>query len=351
MANSKILFKTDTICVECFFKKSRARNSIAIVFSSFGNRSLVGNPYGGNFLFENGFDVISFKSTRDDWFQSLPKMALELAARVCKKYKYVIAMGTSMGGFAAICFSKYFSCERVLAYSPQFRIKDGFDPRFSYVPEMERIYEISRETIKDNCKYTFVYDKCDYDRFHIDELRNFIPEGNFIELTLPHVGHELSIYLYEVGLIKDVTISLLRGERLDKSKLLKGRRASRVYLKGIANKLLLKNKHKSALVIKELQIRAERAHSEERIRVSKVEFSAMAAKILRPNAFSEFVIRWKIQPFYHLVAWYEAWRLISIGFDTELYLIANPDVERMGVNPVLHYAHHGRREGRVVFFR
>jgi hypothetical protein len=354
LSDSKVLFKTDTLCVEYFFKnRSNTDKGIAIVFSSSGNRSLVGNPYGGSFLLDNNFDVISFKSIRDDWFQSLPKYALEQALRVVDngKYSNTISMGTSMGGFAAICFSRYFRCDRVLAYSPQFSIKDNFDNRFYYIQKMDWIYEISSETISSDCKYMFVYDNRDFDARHIDRIKGIIPPDNVCELILPHVGHELSVYLYEVGLIKDVTISLLRGNVPNRGRILEKRRESQVYIGAIANKLLQSRKYKSALVVKEIQRRLSDRISEENIRKVKVESAAMTAKILCPNAFSEFIIERRIYLIYYIAVWYEAARLAKLGFDPELYLVANPDVERMGVDPVWHYASHGRREGRVVFFR
>jgi hypothetical protein len=42
--------------------------------------------------------------------------------------------------------------------------------------------------------------------------------------------------------------------------------------------------------------------------------------------------------------------LQSIGFDQTYYLEHNPDVAKAGVQPIVHYARHGRREGRRARF-
>jgi hypothetical protein len=50
---------------------------------------------------------------------------------------------------------------------------------------------------------------------------------------------------------------------------------------------------------------------------------------------------------YHAIGWREG-RDPSGAFDTTLYLIHNPDVAAMNVDPLEHYLQHGRIEGRAV---
>ena len=93
-------------------------------------------------------------------------------------------MGSSMGGYAAIAFSKYLRCDTALAYSPQNEITIQSDPRFAgHVENIEWVYPISAETIADACKFFVVYDNKDlYDKMHAERLRSIIPAERYVEI-------------------------------------------------------------------------------------------------------------------------------------------------------------------------
>jgi hypothetical protein len=148
-------------------------------------------------------------------------------------------MGSSMGGYAAIAFSKYLRCDTALAYSPQNEITIQSDPRFAgHVENVEWVYPISAETIADACKFFVVYDNKDlYDKMHAERLRSIIPAERYVEILLSYAGHAVVFYLLEVGLLKQVSLNALTGNPLQRSELRKNRKQSRQYLAIVAEHL------------------------------------------------------------------------------------------------------------------
>lgn len=330
-ADGRMLYETESLKIEHF--RSNSRNaSVAFVFSPFGNRILSGNLYGGNFLLENGFDVISFKTTQYDWFQSIPREVLDAVDALCVRENYSrrVSMGSSMGGYAAICYSKLLKCDVVLAFSPQYAITDHFDVRFAdYGDKIEWRYIIDQDAVCLKSKYFLVYDNFDDDKKHVQELRKLIPPARLTEIKTPFSGHSTTVFLLESGLLKKLTLGVLRDERAPgRAELKKNRRSSIEYLKTISARL------------------QDGGHS----RLLKSLQDSMASAQEAPPAF-DWLIQKKIWLISAFVEKLEMSRLRKKGFDVGFYLLANPDVANAGTDPLLHYARHGRREGRSARFR
>ena len=113
----QIIYQNTVCCIEYFSISRLINNRLAYVFSSGGNRNLSGNHFGENFLIENGFDVVSFKVNNDDWFQNIPEYIFKEIEKlvVTKNYCERVALGASMGGYAAIAFSSRLFTDKVLA--------------------------------------------------------------------------------------------------------------------------------------------------------------------------------------------------------------------------------------------
>ncbi|QGM44477.1 hypothetical protein [Methylocystis heyeri] len=330
-ADGRTLYETESLKIEHFRSNSHNPN-VAFIFSPFGNRILSGNLYGGNFLLENGFDVINFKTTQYDWFQSIPPEVFDAIEALCIRESYGrrVSMGSSMGGYAAICFSKLLKCDVVLAFSPQYAITDHFDIRFAdYGDKIEWRYIIDDDAFYEKSNYYFVYDNFDDDKKHIEELRKVIPPDRLTEIRTPFSGHSTTVFLLETGLLKKLTLGVLRDERAPgRAELKKNRRVSIEYLKTISARL------------------RDRGHS----KLLKSLHASMASAQDAAPAFDWFIKKniWLISTFAETL---EMSRLRKKGFDVGFYLLANPDVANAGTHPLLHYARHGRREGRSARFR
>jgi hypothetical protein len=328
--SSSVLYETETLKVE-HFKSDRRNGSVAFIFSPFGNKILSGNLYGGNFLLENGFDVVNFKTTEYDWFQSVPDEIFSQIGAICRKENYQrrVSMGSSMGGYAAICFSRLLECDIVLAFSPQYTIRNHFDVRFAdYGDRIEWRYAIDEASICHHAQYYLVYDSFDDDRKHVAELRKIIRSERLTEVITAFSGHSTTVYLLETGLLKKLTLGILRDNRAPgRNELKQNRRSSIEYLKTISSRL------------------RDKGH----LQTLKALHESMASGY-RSAPLVDWLIENRICLISALVEQLEISRLRKKGFDAAFYLLANPDIESAGTDPLLHYARHGKREGRSARF-
>ena len=261
LRQNRILFGTDRIRIE-FFAAEAPNGGIACVFVPGDTRSLEGNQHGGHFMVENGFDVVSFKTLADDWYQSVPESALRDIAAFFDEagYKHRIAFGASMGGYAAMAFSKWLGLTVALGYSPQFTAKDGYDKRYApHVKGLKWRYEINPEAISPSCDYFFVYDHKDFDRFHMARYRQIIAPGRYHELTLAYAGHPTTQFLHDLGLLKTVTLSVANDRAFPSGDLRAEKSRSVNYLRTLALVTAEKRKYATALALLSRQLRLDPA--------------------------------------------------------------------------------------------
>jgi tetratricopeptide (TPR) repeat protein len=249
---NKIIFAAESIKVDYFYDDIINNQSIVYVFSPSYNRDLEGNNFGGEFFIKNGFDVVSFKITNDDWFQSIPLSVFENIKEIntLKKYKQKISYGSSMGGFGAIVFSSLLECNASIAFSPQFSIDENFDTRWECWSKNIGIkYRISKKSISKFCDYFIFYDNKSIDQLHIDRITALIPLEKIHLIKLPFAGHLTAIYLSEVSLIKNILIKIAKENNINDINLLINRKSSKTYLHSLSEYLLAKNKFKYSLDI------------------------------------------------------------------------------------------------------
>jgi hypothetical protein len=332
MVQSQVLYRSDTMSIEYYFKPDHKNRQLAFVFSSLGSKILNRNINGGDYLIENGFDVVNFNSNRNDWFQNVPAHIFAAIHAIDRSGSYDkrVAMGSSMGGYAAICFSKSLGCDIALAYVPQHNVTIQSDPRFAgFVENIEWVYPISRETISETCRFCIVYDNKDlYDKMHVQYFKSIIPESNYSEIVLRYAGHAVVFYLLELGLLKHVSLNVLMGVPVQVSHLRKNRRQSRQYLTITADHLRQKN---------------------------HARLSAQVTALIKDKYEPPPAIRWALAHRTRLLSSLaekmEMFRLWKMNFDEQFYTHLYWDVLPMGLSPRLHYIRYGRPEQRIIRFR
>lgn len=254
---SKILFSLDYLRIELFRAAGGPSRRLACIFSPGDNERLDGNLFGGSFLVQNGFDVLSFKTLKNDWFQTIPPQAFAEVTRAIGPgaYDLRIGSGASMGAYSAIVFSRLLDLDRVLAYSPQFTPSDKFDQRFS--KQARRVawkFPMSREAISERCSYFFVYDPADIDLLHIRKYREIIDPRRMFELKLPHAGHPTTHCLHEIGLLKAVTLGVATQRAFPEIDFRAAKKASTIYLGTLAYAAAKRGKYPAALAMVSRQI-------------------------------------------------------------------------------------------------
>lgn len=256
VATETNIFRSDDLAIDFFSWKNGLNDTVAITFTPFGIPGAVlldGAGYGGELLLRNDFDIVAFKSTKNLWYQNISSehiAAVEhvIAARA-RQYTRRVGYGSSMGGYAAIQFSRSLKLDVVLAISPQFEIDKPYDQRWHAAARLiDFRYRIDANAIADNCKYFVAYDPVTDDLRHVEKLRELIGPENLVEIPTPFSGHPAGHYLAETGLIKDLALSVLQDGTVEHIAVSTHRKRSKTYLFEMSRRLVLQNKYKSALV-------------------------------------------------------------------------------------------------------
>lgn len=246
----------DNLRIDYFRDDARHNTYLAFVFSAFGNRELAGNPYGGDYLCRNGFDVISFKNIDNDWFQSVPSAVFATIEAQISGRNYVkrFAYGSSMGGYASIAFSKRLRIDKALAISPQITIRDDFDRRWAKRARSIRwVYEIDGASVARDCQFFVLYDPDNIDQQHIDRLSTLLKD-KLRPLRIRFAGHNVALMLRQAEELKDVVLDVLTKDDVAPKVRVRNRRQSLVYLSQLFAHLLARKKYRTALSVIDMAI-------------------------------------------------------------------------------------------------
>ncbi|MBY6240837.1 hypothetical protein [Methylosinus sp. Sm6] len=349
------IYASTSLRIDYFWNDENERRKLAFVFSGRGNRILGGNSFGGDFLLLEGYDVIAFKSSADDWFQETPFDIFARIDALCveKGYESRVSMGNSMGAYAAIAFSKLLKLDIVVAYSPQYSVAPSFDARFRADPAIGWRYVIAADSLARSCKFVIVYDDRDPDRLHAQALKAIMPPQNFEELILPYCGHGATLYLHEIGRLKETTLRLLRGERPSVRELRRERRRSSQYLIVLTTHLTHRRKFRALAGVAQISNHRLREHIHAAIRLEAVagQHRLLVERLTRPGPLTAFALASGFYPVAKLFERLEIARLKRLGFDETFYVRKNTDVLQFRGGPLLHFVRHGRSEGRLIQFR
>jgi hypothetical protein len=155
--------------------------------------------YGDTPSRKTGTACLGVVSKQQDWFcpsDSVRALALSAARRLAK-YQTRVAYGSSMGGYAALKFSRLFNATHILALAPQWSIdpvEAGRDPGWSWCvnPAMRGMgvrYE-------DMCgaAYLFVDPRDELDSWHATQIRSVYPMARTVPVygSGHHVGTVLA---------------------------------------------------------------------------------------------------------------------------------------------------------------
>lgn len=148
-----------------FYRSVSPARGLVYTFTSIAFSDLNASGFGVHFLLGLGYDVVAFKCNNASWYQGLDFDTVRAVGRKSSGYEQVATYGTSMGGYAAILFSKALGANLVLALSPQFSLAESFEQRWrDKTKGVEWRHEISAETIAAQATYMILYD----DKFMLD---------------------------------------------------------------------------------------------------------------------------------------------------------------------------------------
>ena len=153
------------------------------------------------------YNVIGVMPKIKSWFPAASMQAVMSAVQpILDQFETVVGYGGSMGGYAAIKYSKLLKMNRVIAFVPQYSIdpQEIEDRRYTEFFD-ESLHQDMHITTQDVCagsEYIVVYDPYyANDREHYLKIKHILPQLH--TLHLPFTGHEALSVLASSSLLND----------------------------------------------------------------------------------------------------------------------------------------------------
>ncbi|MBO6151816.1 MAG: hypothetical protein J6O15_04370 [Acinetobacter sp.] len=158
-------------------------------------------------LMKYDYSVVGIMPKEKSWFPMSSMLALlQHLEPILAQYKRIVGYGGSMGGYAAIKYSKLFKMNRVVAMVPQYSIdpSEVEDRRYTdfYDAHLNADMRIQTQDISADCEYIIVYDPYfEHDKEHYLKIKPLIPQLH--TLHLPYTGHDAIAVLASSSLLRD----------------------------------------------------------------------------------------------------------------------------------------------------
>lgn len=155
--------------------------------------------YAKSIIQNNNVNAVSIMATKNHWYpKQIMQDVIPNIIEFSGKFKYVVMYGVSMGGYAAVKYSKEFGATHVISMMPQWTINPNEFPEYRYIKE----YQIFADYLSDmSIKSTDVSGNLHifYDNYYWDDK---IQAQKIIDLfaeksiyVTPFVGHTLGYIL------------------------------------------------------------------------------------------------------------------------------------------------------------
>jgi pimeloyl-ACP methyl ester carboxylesterase len=164
-------------------------------------------PWGYKYLRSRGYSLLGVKPVHADWYRSAELHRFFESPQLqgwLSTFDRVIFYGCSMGGYAAVAFSRAFPGAEVIAMSPQStldRRTTGWDPGFpeGQAADWEGAFSDAADSMPFLSRLWLVYDPTDgFDRLHVGRLRG--PKTVCLPMML--TGHNTASALQQLDLLK-----------------------------------------------------------------------------------------------------------------------------------------------------
>ncbi len=196
-----------------FHKSEKPARGLVYTFTAIAFTDLNALGFGVQFLLNLGYDVIAFKCNNASWYQGLDLVTVHEVGQKSSGYGFVATYGSSMGGYAAILFSKALCANLVLAIAPQYSPADKFEPRWrNYTKPVVWRHTISADKIAPQASYMILYDdKFTMDDRQIKPLEALLPPQTTQMIAVPFSSHHTIMFLLQTGQLSAIVSSILAG--------------------------------------------------------------------------------------------------------------------------------------------
>lgn len=160
--------------------------------------------FGETFFSKSPHDVIYIRSIENDWYvgSEFKKCLQEIKKIISKKYyKNIIAYGTSMGGYGAICMTSVIKVTHLILAAPIWNIHADYERRWKSdairLSQQLSLTELNETTVYEPGILTprinhmpkiayLIHDQHGVDKQQVAEIKQHIP---YVEFYVPYSGH------------------------------------------------------------------------------------------------------------------------------------------------------------------
>lgn len=189
---------------------------LVITFTGRAANPPVEKGFGETYLDKRGIPAIHFISKKNHWWQTPETVEALEALRVggFLEGRRLTLYGSSMGGYAAMRFSRLLKPYQVIVFSPQFSIdgtKVPFEARWrNYAAKLDFSEDNMAEGIDPDTRMLVLFDPMfKPDAQHVEMFEKLRPVERVV---IPFAGHNTARLLSEIGIITSVTGSLIQGQ-------------------------------------------------------------------------------------------------------------------------------------------
>ncbi len=185
----KLLFENEDLKIN--YHKSENNNTVVIVFNPLEWRAKDGDVWGYSVLSRSGYSIVGITSKEKSWFpEESIYQALSSIFPVLRRYNIRLTYGYSMGGYAALRYSRVLGASHVLSFSPQSTIApsdlNNGDKRYLQYYSHEQHINMKVTEPDVSGKAYIIYDK----GFNLDSYQvDIMNLAHAKTLDLPRTGH------------------------------------------------------------------------------------------------------------------------------------------------------------------
>jgi hypothetical protein len=232
--NKERVFENESIAVDLI---SIGSDKLAVTFQPYDYLGFEAKGFGENFFVSLGYDVLCFKTTENDWYQtaSIEDMT-HLAEEYLQHYRLRVGYGSSMGAYGALYFARALELNKVIAFSPQFSIESSSVPFELRWQENASSLSFNHPPMvgDDDVEVFMLYDPINtLDKKHVNLIRSQFPTGQ--DIKLPFTGHPSISPLADCEMLRHSMECLLDDRGID---IRRTRRAIREMSQEYANNIL-----------------------------------------------------------------------------------------------------------------
>lgn len=192
-----------------WFAQSKSSSVLVITFDPL--LYLADKPhFGENLLRKLPVDIVAVRKKDENFYQSLSREAFVAAVQpVLRRYRRIVAYGSSLGAYAALYFCRDIDCE-VIASSPRVSAHPDYGAK-AWQSKVEFRHQPFAAIVQPRCRAIVIFDPHEpQDRRYIEgEVLPQFPQAEV--MRVPYSGHPSNHFLGEIGYIAPFVRAVVAG--------------------------------------------------------------------------------------------------------------------------------------------